>query len=222
MRTYVSPIGYDTRRVTRPVIHAGLGGEDTVLLLRPSEESDTERATQAVADVEQLLQEIEPDATCTVERISTTSFEETVRECCTILGDIATEDEIIVSLGGGARDILLPLTIAALVYARRIDQALFFSDLDNQVQEWTLPHLTARIPDRATETFDTIVTAEKWVSLSTIANETDQSKSTVIRHVNDLEAAGVIEADTSAKAKQVRIAFTGELLSFVPSLNGES
>ena len=213
MRTYISPIGYDTRRVTRPVINRGLDSEDELVLLRPGGETDTERATQTIADVEQFLQEIEPNYRQRVEHVVTDSFEETVRDCCQIVSDVGDDREIVVSLGGGARDILLPLTVAALVYARRIDAALFFSDLDNSVQEWTLPDLTARISDRAFRTFEVIVEADGWLSLSTITEETEQSKSTVIRHVNDLESSNVVVADTSEKAKRVRVTFSGELLS---------
>ena len=215
MRTYISPIGYDTRRVTRPVINRGLDSEDELVLLRPGGETDTERATQTIADVEQFLQEIEPNYRQRVEHVVTDSFEETVRDCCQIVSDVDDDREIVVSLGGGARDILLPLTVAALVYARRIDAALFFSDLDNSVQEWTLPDLTARISNRAFRTFEVIVEADGWLSLSTITEETEQSKSTVIRHVNDLESSNVIVADTSEKAKRVRVTFSGELLSLV-------
>ena len=213
MRTYISPIGYDTRRVTRPVINRGLDSEDELVLLRPGGETDTERATQTIADVEQFLQEIEPNYRQRVEHVVTDSFEETVRDCCQIVSDVGDDREIVVSLGGGARDILLPLTVAALVYARRIDAALFFSDLDNSVQEWTLPDLTARISDRAFRTFEVIVKADGWLSLSTITEETEQSKSTVIRHVNDLESSNIVVADTSEKAKRVRVTFSGELLS---------
>lgn len=213
MRTYISPIGYDTRRVTRPVINRGLDSEDELVLLRPGGETDTERATQTIADVEQFLQEIEPNYRQRVEHVVTDSFEETVRDCCQIVSDVGDDREIVVSLGGGARDILLPLTVAALVYARRIDAALFFSDLDNSVQEWTLPDLTARISNRAFQTFEVIVEADGWLSLSTITEETEQSKSTVIRHVNDLESSNVVVADTSEKAKRVRVTFSGELLS---------
>lgn len=211
MRTYISPIGYDTRRVTRPVVNTGLSSGDTVQLLRPEHESDTEQATQAVADVKQLLQEIEPESNCVVKRITTSSFEETVQECCEIFMAVPEEDEMIVSLGGGARDILLPLTVSALVFRWQIDQALFFSDLDGEIREWPLPALTAQVPQRTTESFKTIVRAGNWVSLSKIAEVTDQSKSTVIRHVKDLEAAGVVESDTSDKIKRVRVSFSGEL-----------
>lgn len=212
MRTFVSPIGYDTRRVTRPVINTGLAGNDTVILVRPREGSDTERATQAVADVRQMLQEIEPDATCEVTRISTEAFEETVRSCCAVLADITRDHQTIVSLGGGARDILLPLTVASLVYAQKIDTALFFSDLDNSVREWSLPTLTATIPNRAFDTFEQIQTNDDWISLSELDDLTELSKSTIIRHVNDLAESGVIETRTIDQSKQVRVAFSGELL----------
>ena len=112
---------------------------------------------------------------------------------------------------GGARDILLPLTVSALVFSRQIDQALFFSDLDSKIREWPLPAFSAQVPQRTIESFRTIVRSGAWISLSSIAEETDQSKSTVIRHVNDLEAAGVVESDTSDKIKRVRPSFTGEL-----------
>ena len=213
MRTYLSPIGYDTRRVTRPVVSRGLGPDDTVVLLRPATETDTERADRAITDVEQLLQEIEPAASHRVERVSTAGFEKTVRECTEILDSIPEENELIVSLGGGARDILLPLTVASSAMADTIDQLLFFSDIDQEVREGSVPPLSAHVPERARATFQCILGSDGMVSLSTIADSTDQSKSTVIRHVKDLESAGVVEADTSEKAKRVRLSFTGELLA---------
>lgn len=220
MRTYISPIGYDTRRVTRPVLNTGLSADDRVQLLRPEQESDTERASQAVADVEQLLHEIEPNVDVVVTRLTTDTLNQTIRECCTVIAEISGERETIVCLGGGARDILLPLTVSSIVFAKQIDRSLFFSDLDNEIQEWSVPSLMAQVPERTFGSFETIASADGWISLSSIAEQTDQSKSTVIRHVNDLEDAGVVESDTSDKTKRVRIAFSGELFQLAQSLNG--
>lgn len=219
MRTYLSPIGYDTRRVTRPVINTGLGGDDRVYLLRPDQESDTERATQAVADTKQLLQEIEPQAECRVKYVSIDSFDATIQDCCKTLSNIAHERTTIVSLGGGARDILLPLTVAASVFAETIDTTLFFSDLDSTLTEWTLPRFGAQIPPRTTETFGLICEYRNWISLSEITDQLDQSKSTVIRHVNDLEEAGLVESDTTEKMKKVRVTLGGELLQLTRNQN---
>ncbi len=213
MRTYISPIGYDTRRVTRPVVTTGLSSDDRLVMIRPQVESDAERANQAIADVEQLLQEIEPATTTEVERVSVENFETTIRECCQIIQSIPDESEVILSLGGGARDVLLPLTVASLVLPRQVDRTLFFSDLDHDVRSVSLPDLTARVPERTRETFETIVSSHEWLTLTQLAEATDQSKSTVIRHVQDLEPTGVIEADTSEKAKRVKTTLSGELLS---------
>lgn len=213
MRTYVSPIGYDTRRVTQPVTDAGISGDDEILLVRPGDEGSTERASQTITDVEQLLQKIEPGCEIRVERVGTDSFEETVRDCCQVLGSVERERELCVPLSGGARDVLLPLTVATLVYARRVDTTLFFSDLSGEVREWSIPELATNIPDRALDTFTALVRVDGWLTLSALTAKTDHSKSTVIRHVKDLEAAGVVQSDTSEKAKRVRVTFTGELLS---------
>lgn len=212
MRTYISPIGYDTRRVTRPVIKGGIGPEDEVVLLRPADETDEERAHQTIADVENLLHEIEPNYEQSIRRVDTDHFARTVMGCSEVIGAVPDERECIVSLSGGARDILLPLTVAAQAHVSAIDTILFFSDLDNTVSEWELPDLTAQIPDRTVDTFEVVVSDGGWRSVGSITEATDQSRSTVIRHVNDLEDSGVIEADTSGKAKQVRVTISGELL----------
>jgi CRISPR-associated protein Csa3 len=105
------------------------------------------------------------------------------------------------------------LTIASLVHAESVDRTLFFSDLDHDVRSVSMPALTTRIPERATDTFETIAVTGEWLTLTELAAETDQSKSTVIRHVQALEVAGVLETDTSGKAKRVRTTLTGDLLS---------
>lgn len=218
MRTYISPIGYDTRRVTKPVVSEGFDRGDRVHLLRPAEETDRERAARTIADVEQFLQEIEPGIEVTVERVGTESFEATVGECCRAIDGVGDGPETIVALGGGARDVLLPLTVAALVYANRIDTALFFSDLNSAVREWPLPDLTARPPERTGHTLGVLVAASGWQTLSALTEATDLSKSTVIRHVQELETAGVVESETTDREKRVRVTFTGELLALATGL----
>ena len=94
--------------------------------------------------------------------------------------------------------------------------ALFFSDIDGSVQEWTLPRLTATVPERATETVTAIDAADGPLSLSEIAGQSDRSKSTIVRHVNELEAQGLVETTRERKAKHVTGSFTGRLLSRAP------
>lgn len=213
MRTYISPIGFDTRRITRPLITQGIAGDDKIVLLRPDTDPVPDQAQQAVADIEQFLQEVEPGCEMDVQPVVTESVEETTLECIDTIDSVPEERVCIVSLSGGARDILLPLTIASLLKTNAIESTLFFSDIDNSVTEWPLPDLTTTVPSRAEETFQVIADVDDWITLSSVTDRTEYSKSTVIRHVNDLEAAGLILADTSSKAKRVQLTFTGQLFA---------
>lgn len=209
MRTYIAPIGYNSTSVTRPVILSqGVREGDQVVLIRPAGEMD-ERATEAIDDVEGLLREIEPDVTLAVEEVSQ-SFENSVLVCRDIID--AAEGELAVSLGGGARDILLPFTIAVLTRLDCIEEVLFFSDLDGSVKEWTLPCLDAAISDPARATLGTIVGAGE-TTLPELTNELSTSKSTVTRHVEELVSSGAVETWRDGKIKHVRPTLTGRLLA---------
>lgn len=211
MRTYLAPIGYDTRRVTRPVVQRGVSGDDVVRLLRPADESDTERAQQTIVDVRQMLHEIEDSVELAVEEVPTASLEASILACCDLIE--AANGDRIVSLGGGARDVLLPLLMAALVRRDLLEAVLFFSDLDHSVREWTLPNLTACPPDRTASTLAALVEAPGSLSLSELADASDKSKSTVVRHVSDLEELDLVSSRADGQAKRVDLTLTGRLLA---------
>lgn len=209
MRTYIAPIGYNSTSVTRPVILSrGVEEGDQVVLLRPAG-SKTERATDAIEDVEGLLQEIEPDVALTVEEIPQ-AFEDAVLACCDCIE--AAEGSCVVSLGGGARDILLPFTMAVLARLDCVDDVLFFSDLDGSVEEWRLPRLTATISDPAHETLEAIVETEE-TTLPALTDRLEASKSTVTRHVEELVACDAVETWRDGKIKHIRPTITGYLLT---------
>jgi CRISPR-associated protein Csa3 len=208
VRTYIAPIGYNSTSVTRPVILSrGVEEGDRVVLLRPSGPKP-ERAIDAIEDVEGLLQEIEPNVSLTVQAIPR-SFADAVLACCDCIE--AVEDTCVVSLGGGARDILLPFTVAVLAQPDCVDDVLFFSDLDGSVEEWTLPRLTANISDPAHDTLGTIVKIGE-TTLPELTKQLETSKSTVTRHVEELVACSAVETWRDGKIKHVQPTITGRLL----------
>lgn len=211
MRTYLAPIGYDTRRVTRPVVQNGITGEDVVVLLRPDDESDTERAHQTIVDVRQLLHEIEQSAEIVVEKVPTDALDTTLVTCCDLI-EAAAGDRVL-SLGGGARDVLLPLLLAAIARRNLLDQVLFFSDLDHSVREWDLPNLTACPPARTRSTLNALVDVDDHLSLSDLAEASEKSKSTVVRHVNDLEELALVTSHAQGQTKRVELTLAGRLLA---------
>lgn len=209
MRTYISPIGYNSTSVTRPLLSRGIDTGDAIVLLRPDVEDDS-RASEAISDVERLLQEIEPDVLITTERLSHTDFNTAVLECSDIIR--AAEGDRIVTLGGGARDILLPFAVAAITHVRLLDSTFFFSDIDGTVREWELPRLTATLQDTTRATLTALNEEGGEASIPTLTGVTGSSKSTVTRHVNQLTDEGLVETWSEGKTKHARITLTGRLL----------
>lgn len=208
MRTFIAPIGYNSTSVTRPIVLSrGVKEGDRVVLLRPEGEMD-DRATEAVEDVQRLLREIEPRVTLSVEEVPQ-PFERSVLACRDVID--ASDGKCVVSLGGGARDVLLPFTVATLARFDRIHDVMFFSDLDGSVEELDLPRLTANVSEPARETLDVIVSAGE-TSFPDLGERREASKSTITRHVEELVTAGAVETWREGKLKHVRPTLTGRLL----------
>lgn len=208
MRTYVSPIGFNTTSVTRTILNYGVESGDSVVLIRPAHETDDERATEAIEDVERILHEIEPNISTVVERVPHDDFVTAVMTCSQILRDA---DQPVVNFGGGARDVLIPLTIATIAHAHEVDSALGYSDIDGQVREWELPQVTTTPSKGAYETLSLIERAGSEVSISELGQESQRAKSTITRHINQLEAEGFVTSRTSDRVKYITITLGGEL-----------
>jgi len=138
MRTYLAPLGFDSRRVVRPVLSEGLDESDRVVLLQPAKSSDqSEDAFEEVADV---LTQVVSDLELESEQLPYTDFVETTLLCTDLIQ--AAEGETIVVLGGGAREILLPLTVATFSNENYIDTILQVGDIDSSVRR--IPQLNLR------------------------------------------------------------------------------
>jgi len=212
MRTYVSTLGFHETRVTRPVIKNGLDDGDRIVLVRPSEEGNADRANDAVRYVTDTTQEIEPGATVSMERIEPTEFTAAVLQCSDILIAVDGDRDLVVNFGGGAREVLLPLSIAAVLHAPLVDRALQYTDVDQDVRELTIPDLTATIPSNAVDTFELLVELGGDVTLPDLAVESDRSKSTIARHVEALAESGAVTTRMTRNTKHVSLSPTGTLL----------
>lgn len=209
MTTFILPIGYDTRRITRPVVTHGVDADDTIVLLRPKDDADNEQSSRAIADVKEFLHEIEPNVTIDVQHVSREDFTQTVTDCSNILG---SAENPVVGLCGGPRDILLPLTVVAAIHADDLQQTYVFSDIDQSVQEWTLPPITATASDATSKTLDAVAEYGPC-SLSALAENTNKSKSTVGRHLDTLEEAGLVRSWMEGKHRHVEIADAARVLT---------
>ncbi|GAB7018966.1 CRISPR-associated CARF protein Csa3 [Halostagnicola bangensis] len=209
MQTFVSPIGFNTTSVTRTILNQEVGPDDEVVLLRPEHQTDDDRASEAIADVEQLLQEIEPGITVHVTRIPHENFAAAVMTCSDVLR--AADGSVIVNFGGGARDVLVPLTIATVAHGHNIAEILGYSDIDGQVREWELPTIPTNISKGAVGTLESIDQADDATTIPVLKQQGDQAKSTIGRHVNQLEDESLVTSWTEDRTKHVEITLGGQL-----------
>ncbi len=209
MQTYISPIGFNTTSVTRALINHGIGGDDAVVLIRPAEETDDNRGTEAVEDVRQLLHEIASTISVEVRRIPHDDFETAVMGSSEVIRN--AEGSVVVSLSGGARDVLLPLTVATMAHEAAVDSTLGYSDIDHQVREWGLPNITATPSEGQRETLAAIDASCSDVSIPELTSQRDAAKSTITRHVNALEADGFVTSWVEDRTKHVSIKLAGRL-----------
>lgn len=210
MKTYIAPIGYDSTRVTRPILGQGVERSTQIKLLVPTTTTDDNRGAQAIDDVRRMVEQIEPNIDIETTEVPHENFEAAI-EICGSLIDNASGD-IVVIFGGGARDIFLPLTVAALSRTDQILASYQFSDIDGEVRERSLPDLTASAPAQAESTLNAISTLDAPVSLTEITDNVDVSKSTITRHVKILERRGLVTSETHGKTKVVELTPTGRLL----------
>lgn len=211
MRSYIAPIGYDSTRVTRPILGQGIGRDTHIDLLVPPTTTDDSRGGQAINDVRRMIEQIEPTVDLDTTEIPHDKFEAAVNTCRSLIE--AATGEVVVIFGGGARDIFLPLTVAALSRTQHIHASYQFSDIDGEVRERTLPDLTANAPGQTESTLQTIDTLDTPVSLTEITDATNVSKSTITRHVNLLERQGFLTSETHGKRKIVELTATGRILT---------
>ena len=201
MRTYLAPLGFDSRRVVRPVLSEGLDESDRVVLLQPAKSSDqSEDAFEEVADV---LTQVVSDLELESEQLPYTDFVETTLLCTDLIQ--AAEGETIVVLGGGAREILLPLTVATFSNEKHIDTVLQVGDIDSSVRRLPRLNLRGNISDAEAALLGDLNDLERPLSISDIATELDKSKSTIARHIDSLESENFVRTTKEGRTKMVEI-----------------
>lgn len=192
----------------RPILNNGIDASDTVVLLRPRGDT-SEQGSDAVDDIRRTVRELGPDTDVHVEEISYESFEVAVLECTEILE--AAEGTVIVNFDGGPREIFLPFTIAAVARPHLIDHSFQFRDIDKKVRELTLPNIVDRAPGATDDTLLAIATLGGETTLPAVADQTEKARSTVGRHLDELEAVGAVRTHKVEKTRHVELTLGGQL-----------
>jgi len=211
MTIYVSPVGYDSTRVTRPILSEGIDDGDRIILLRPDghEHDNDARASEAIEDIERMVNQVQPEVAVTTRTIPPDDFQAAVLECSALIAD--GSDDLVINFGGGPREIYLAMAIATLAHPDAVDKSLQFSDLDGSVKEIPIPRISGALPESAVETLKIIVQHESGVGIPDLTDELDRAKSTVSRHIRQLEDMDAVTSEMHGKTKYVMPTFSGEL-----------
>lgn len=185
MRQYLAPFGFDTRRVTRPIIAHGIDAGDQVVLLQPATNFDEDgdsygksRAKEAVASLVEFFGQIDDEIRVVSVPITSDPFETAIREVSALITDptrasrvgIAQNEaegvapplgtkavETILCPGGGPRELLFAAHTAASAHPHHISHTILMGDLTNQPMEIELPRVNPHVPERARETFQALI-----------------------------------------------------------------
>lgn len=215
MTRFISPLGFSGHRVTRPIIAHGLTTGDEVILLQPEQKTEAAagRGKQALRDVESTLTGTVHSLELTQETLPADDFETAVDICQQAL---IRDRPPVVCLGAGATDVWLPLVTATFAEMEAVADVMVYSDVENTAMKQSLPDLTVQIPGRVRETFATIRRAtdtNESVSMEAICEVSNDSRSTISRHISTLEELGLVTAKRQQRRKHVRLTLAGRLAS---------
>jgi len=213
MQRFVSPIGFSSNLVTRPIIANGISSGDKVEILRleQPDEGDDDQAQNAIDNVRSTLSGVVSNFELEVIMLSEFELAAVVDRCSQVIMDGPPP---VVCLGAGATDVHVPMLLAAIAHNDYVAATMMYSDLRSTTRKVNLPPLTADLPGRTIETFEALGAADPdtLVSLAEIAAVTDVSRTTVGRHVHALADRGFIETATRNKELVARLTVFGRLI----------
>ncbi len=201
MRTYLAPLGFDSRRVVRPVLSEGLNESDRLILLQPANRS--EKSKEAYKEVEDVLTQVVPDLKLESQHLPYANFVETTLLCADYIQ--AAEGKTIIILGGGAREILFPLTVATFSNVNYTDTILQVGDIDSSVRQLPLLDIQSNVSGAEAELLADLNDLKTPLSITNIAAELNRSKSTIARHINSLECKNFVKTMKDGRSKTVEI-----------------
>lgn len=210
MKTYVSLSGFDASQIVSLIVKYGIEGGDSIILIRPMEESDA-RGQRTVSAVRDLSRQISSSIDLQIYRVNHRDYEGMVISLKSLLESIEKDGQIIANLSGGPREIFLAFTIACLSLSIRIERATCYSDIDKSLTEIALPNITAGLEEKQKKILRDVLDYEP-TNIKEIAQRLSVSESTISRQVARLSEVKALHVRPLGKTKEVKITLTGRLL----------
>lgn len=193
MKTFVFNMGFDPSHVFSVVTSEGLEDGSQVVLITPEELE--QRQKNAISEIGNYVKSLDVDC----EVLTTEDFEGGFRtdssigeKLVSIQHLLSRFENVVLSLSGGPRDFLIPLTLAASLTGG-LNKTYFRSDITGELEEVELPNLPVSITPAGVELLkilkDRKMTAEK------IAEEAGKSKSTIYEKMKEMEEKGLVTSE---------------------------
>jgi len=214
MKTYLSPLGFDTSHVISLIVRCGIERGDRICLIRPEFGKDA-RADRAIEAIREMSQKISGDISVDVLRVDNRNIETMI---LALLDEIRastppfrSDGSLIVNLSGGPREVLVALTTATLILAPHIHQCAIFSDIERETEIYKPPRLPFSIDERSLQILADVA-AHNPTSISEIAKRAQISESTASRVCAKLASKELIQVQQEKQSRLVTLQFGGKIL----------
>lgn len=198
-KSFVFNMGYDTSHVFSVLSKEGLDHGSSVILTVPRNRD--ERQENAIEDIRNYLASL--DIKVSLETFAVgESLNSDLIEFNRLLSDL---DSVVVSLSGGPRDSLIPLTISATVQQSNMLKTYFRSDISSELETLDLPHLQSEDLSKSDEKL--LEEIQNRESPQSIVENVEMSESSVYRKLSDLDERDLIDKEKMELTDTGRFAF---------------
>lgn len=199
-KNFIFNMGYDISHVTSVLANEGLEDGSRVVLVKPGQRD--ERQENSIEDIRNHLNSLDVDVSLGIFP-SGESFERDIENFLDLYSRL---EKVVLSLSGGSRDLLIPMTIAS-VFSGEIDETYFRSDIDSDLQKMQIPHAGFDLNDSEQEIMEAL--GKDSENVQEIIDVTDLSRSTVYRRLGALEEKEIVEEKEEGYTKTL----TGKIIS---------
>ncbi len=213
MKTYISPLGFETTHIISLIVKHGIEKGDHITLLRPN--APDSRADRAVEDIRDITAKVDRTITVDVAKIDHHDFGAMILRFMDLIASAtppaAPTGKVIVNLSGGPREILIALTAASMALSDSIHKTTNFSDIDRELSEIELPHIARTLDKTTWQILDDLLKHEP-TTLTAVAGRIGASESTVSRQSAKLAGLRAVEITPAGRKKQIALTLSGRVL----------
>lgn len=204
VKNFLFNMGYDTSHVNSVIAKEGIESGSTVCLIVPK--SPDERQENSISEIENYLDSLSLDLDLKVFNAGK-DFQEDIGQFVRLFQELGN---LVLSLSGGSRDILVPLTVSSVLDQSSVDKIYFRSDIDSDLSEVDLPAINLEFSDSDRKILSEI--EDSSMDVSQICSKTGLSESTVYRKKSGLEDKGVLKTQKNEGREKLDLTALGSSL----------